>query len=52
MDDDRLIDGFSVYSILSPKAKMSLHGDILLNNDSMKRHIHFSLSAEESKNVV
>ena len=46
--DNRLIDGFLVYSILSPEVKITLHGDILLNNDGMKRHTHFNLTAEES----
>lgn len=52
MDDDRLIDGFSLYSILSPKVKMTLRGDILLNNDSMKRCTHFNLATEESMNAI
>lgn len=52
MDDDRLIGSFSVYFILSPEVKITLHGDILLNNDSMKRHTHFNLTAEESMNAI
>lgn len=52
MDDDRIIDSFSVCYVLSPEVKMTLHGDILLNNDSMKRRTHFNLTAEESTNVV
>lgn len=32
--------------------KMTLHGDILLNTDSMKRHTHFNLTPEESVNAI
>lgn len=52
MDDDRLIDDFSVHSILPSEVKMTLHGDILLSNDSMKRDTHFDSTAEESMNAV
>lgn len=52
MDDDRIIDSFSVCCVLPPEVKMTLHGDILLNNDSMKRRTHFNLTAEESTNAV
>lgn len=51
MDDDRLIGSFSVYSILSPQVKMTLRDDIL-NNDRMKRHTHFNVTADESMNAV
>lgn len=52
MDDDRLTGSFSLYFILSPEVKRTLHGDILLNNDSLKRHTHFNLTAEELMNVI
>lgn len=52
MDDDRLIGSFSLYFVLSPEIKRTLHGDILLNNDSVKRHTHSNLTGEELTNVI